>query len=140
MVDKNILKQSLNDRLKEIDDFVDSFLPNTPIKNILTKYKSELYDYEYIESIDMFSILSLKGSLKYVNKYDGKLRSGGLLVKIYKKENNKWIAIIKQIDGKKYYISFDSNYIFYKKTKSEERIDLFKLFLTDLESGEYDIV
>jgi hypothetical protein len=140
MVDKNILKQSLNDRLKEIDDFVDSFLPNTPIKNILAKYKSELYDYEYIESIDMFSTLSLKGSLKYVNKYDGQLRSGGLLVKIYKKENNKWIAIIKQIDGKKYYISFDSNYIFYKKTKSEERIDLFKLFLTDLESGEYDIV
>jgi len=140
MVDKNILKQNLNDRLKEIDDFVDSFLPNTPINNILSKYKNELYDYEYIESINMFSTLSLKGSLKYVNKYDGQLRSGGLLIKIYKKENNKWIAIIKQIDGKKYYISFDSNYIFYKKTKSEERIDLFKLFLTDLESGDYDII
>jgi hypothetical protein len=140
MVDKNILKSSLNDRLKEIDEFVDSFLPNTPIKNILSKYKSELCDYEYIESIDVFSTLSLKGSLKYVNKYDGQLRSGGLLVKIYKKENNKWTAIIKQIDGKKYYISYDSNYIFYKKTKSEERVDLFNLFMSNVESGEYDIV
>jgi hypothetical protein len=35
MVDKNILKQTLNDRLKEIDEFVDNFLPNNPIKNIM---------------------------------------------------------------------------------------------------------
>ena len=139
MVDKNILKSSLNDRLKDIDEFVDSFLPNTPIKNILTKYKSELDGYEYIESINIFSTLSLKGSLKYVNKYDSQLRSGGLLIKIYKKNNDKWTAIIKQVDGKKYYISFDSNYIFYRKTKSEERVDLFKLFVSDVDSGMYDL-
>ena len=140
MVDKNILKSSLNNRLKEIDEFVDSFLPNTPIKNILTKYKSELDGYEYIESINMFSTLSLKGSLKYVNKYDGQLRSGGLLIKIYKKDNDKWTAIIKQADGKKYYVSFNANYMFYRKTKSEERVDLFNLFMSNVESGEYDIV
>jgi hypothetical protein len=139
MVDKNILKSNLNDRLKEIDEFVDSFLPNKPIKNILSKYKNELDGYEYIESIDMFSTLSLKGSLKYVNKYDGQLRSGGLLVKIYKKDNDKWTAIIKQVDGKKYYISFDSNYIFYKKTKSEERVDLLKLFVSEVDSGIYEL-
>jgi hypothetical protein len=139
MVDKNILKSCLNDRLKDIDEFVDSFLPNTPIKNILTKYKSELDGYEYIESIDMFSTISLKGSLKYVNKYDGQLRSGGLLIKIYKKDNDKWTAIIKQVDGKKYYISFDSNYMFYRKTKSEERVDLFKLFVSDIDSGMYEL-
>lgn len=139
MIDKNILKSVLNDRLKEIDEFVDSFLPNTPIKNILEKYKNELYDYEYIESIDMFSTLSLKGSLKYINKYDGQLRSGGLLIKIYKKDNDKWTAIIKQVDGKKYYVSFDSNYMFYRKTKSEERVDLFKVFVSDVESGMYDL-
>jgi hypothetical protein len=139
MVDKNILKSNLNDRLKEIDEFVDSFLPNKPIKNILSKYKNELDGYEYIESIDVFSTLSLKGSLKYVNKYDGQLRSGGLLVKIYKKDNDKWTAIIKQVDGKKYYISFDSNYMFYRKTKSEERVDLFKLFVSEVDSGIYEL-
>jgi hypothetical protein len=139
MVDKNILKSSLNNRLKEIDEFVDSFLPNTPIKNILTKYKSELDGYEYIESIDMFSTLSLKGSIKYVNKYDGQLRSGGLLIKIYKKDNDKWTAIIKQADGKKYYVSFNANYMFYRKTKSEERVDLFKLFVSDVDSGLYEL-
>jgi hypothetical protein len=140
MVDKNILKQCLNDRLKEIDEFVDSFLPNTPINNIMTKYKNELDGYEYIESIDMFSILSLKGSMKYINKFDNQLRSGGLLIKIYKKEDNKWTAIIKNIKGQKYYVSFNANYIFYRKTKSEERIDLFKVFMTDIESGAYEIV
>ncbi len=139
MVDKNILKSSLNDRLKDIDEFVDSFLPNTTIKNILTKYKSELDGYEYIESINMFSTLSLKGSLKYVNKYDGQLRSGGLLIKIYKKDNEKWTAIIKNIKGQKYYISFDSNYMFYRKTKSEERVDLFKVFISDIDSGMYEL-
>lgn len=140
MVDKNILKQCLNDRLKEIDEFVDSFLPNTPINNIMTKYKNELDGYEYIESIDMFSILSLKGSMKYINKFDNQLRSGGLLIKIYKKEDNKWTAIIKNVKGQKYYVSFNANYIFYRKTKSEERIDLFKVFMTDIESGAYEIV
>ena len=140
MVDKNILKQCLNDRLKEIDEFVDSFLPNTPINNIMTKYKNELDGYEYIDSIDMFSILSLKGSMKYINKFDNQLRSGGLLIKIYKKEDNKWTAIIKNVKGQKYYVSFNANYIFYKKSKSEERIDLFKVFMTDIESGAYEIV
>ena len=106
----------------------------------MTKYKNELDGYEYIESIDMFSILSLKGSMKYINKFDNQLRSGGLLIKIYKKEDNKWTAIIKNIKGQKYYVSFNANYIFYRKTKSEERIDLFKVFMTDIESGAYEIV
>lgn len=140
MVDKKILKQCLNDRLKEIDEFVDSFLPNSPINNIMTKYKNELDGYEYIESIDMFSTLSLKGSMKYINKFDNQLRSGGLLIKIYKKEDNKWIAVIKNIKGQKYYVSFNANYIFYRKTNSEERIDLFKVFMNNIESGAYDII
>jgi hypothetical protein len=140
MVDKNILKQSLNDRLKEIDEFVDSFLPNTTINNIINKYKSVLDGYEYIESVDMFSTLSLKGSMKYVNKFDGDLRYGGLLIKIYKKENNKWYAVIKNIKGRKYYVSFDANYIFYRKTNYEERVDLLKVFMSDIDSGMYEII
>jgi hypothetical protein len=140
MVDKNILKQSLNDRLKEIDEFVDSFLPNIPINNIMNKYKSELDGYEYVESLDMFSILSLKGSMKYVNKFDNKLRYGGLLIKIYQKEDKKWYAILKNIKGQKYYVSFDANYIFYRKTNYEERVDLLKVFMSDIDSGMYEII
>jgi hypothetical protein len=139
MVDKNILKQNLNDRLKEIDEFVDSYLPNNPIINIMKKYKSELEGYEYIESLDMFSTLSLKGSMKYVNKFDGELRYGGLLIKIYKNTNNIWTAIIKNIKGQKYYVSFNSNYIFYRKTNYEERVDLLKVFISDVDSGVYDL-
>jgi hypothetical protein len=139
MVDKNILKQTLNDRLKEIDEFVDNFLPNNPIKNIMNKYKSKLEGFEYIESLDMFSTLSLKGSFKYVNKFDGNLRSGGMLMKIYQKDN-KWYAAIKNIKGQKYYVSFDTNYIFYRKTNYEERVDLLKVFLSDVEAGIYEVV
>jgi hypothetical protein len=139
MVDKNILKQTLNDRLKEIDEFVDNFLPNNPIKNIMNKYKSKLDGFEYIESVDMFSTLSLKGSFKYVNKFDGNLRSGGMLMKIYQKDN-KWYAAIKNIKGQKYYVSFDTNYIFYRKTNYEERVDLLKVFLSDVDAGIYDVI
>ena len=139
MVDKNILKQSLNDRLKEIDEFVDNFLPNNPIKNIMNKYSNELKEFEYIESLDMFSTLSLKGSFKYVNKFDGNLRSGGMLIKIYQKEG-KWYGAIKNIKGQKFYVSFDANYIFYRKTNYEERVDLLKVFMSDVDAGMYDLV
>ncbi len=139
MVDKNILKQTLNDRLKEIDEFVDNFLPNNPIKNIMNKYSNELNGFEYIESLDMFSTLSLKGSLKYVNKFDNKLRSGGMLMKIYQKKD-KWYAAIKNIKGQKFYVSFDANYIFYRKTNYEERVDLLKVFMSDVDAGMYDLV
>ena len=88
----------------------------------------------------MFSTLSLKGSMKYVNKFDGDLRYGGLLIKIYKKENNKWYAVIKNIKGRKYYVSFDANYIFYRKTNYEERVDLLKVFMSDIDSGMYEII
>lgn len=140
MVDKNILKQSLNNRLKEIDEFVDNFLPNTPIKNIMSKYNVELSEYEYIESLDIFSTLTLKGSLRYINKFDNKLRFGGMLMKIYQKKDNKWYAAIKNIKGQKYYVSFDANYIFYKKTNYDERVDLLKVFMSDIDAGMYELV
>ena len=140
MVDKNILKQTLNDRLKEIDDFVDNFMLNNPIKNIMNKYTMELDGFEYIESIDVFSTLSLKGSFKYVNKFDGKLRFGGMLMKIYQKKDNKWYAAIKNIKGQKYYVSFDTNYIFYRKTNYEERVDLLKVFMSEVDAGMYELV
>lgn len=139
MIDKSILKANLSDRLKEIDEYVDIIKPNDYINEIIEKFKSELKYYKYIETIEEFSLLTLKGSMKYVNKYDKKIRFGGLLVKIYKNEiNKKWYGVIKKLK-KMYYISFDSNYIFYRETQNELLTESLKCFILDCEKGFYEI-
>ena len=90
----------LNDRLKEIDILVDNLIPNDYINKLIEKYSDDLKYYSYINSVNDFSILRLKGSMKYINKYDKKIRYGGLLIKIYQK-NNKWYGVIKKSNGNK---------------------------------------
>jgi hypothetical protein len=83
----------INKRSKEIDDYVDSVKPDDYINTIINKY--DLKDYKYIDSVEAFSLLRLRGTIKYVNKYDQKLKYGGLVVKIYKREQNQhWYCII----------------------------------------------
>jgi len=119
----------MNNRLKEINDFVDNTFPNNSINNLIEKYSDQLYDYNYIKTVDDFSILPCKGSLKYINKYDKQLRNGGLCVKIFKKDDD-WIAIIKKINNKKYYVSFKKNYIFYLKNRSDLIKDWAEYFVS----------
>ena len=126
-----------NSRLEEIDKIVDSLLPNNNLDKILKKYESDLTDFEYIDTVEKFSLLTLKGNMKYINKYDKKLRSGGVLAKIFQ-ENNKWYAYIRQ--GEKLYkISFNSNYIFYVAHKEDLIRNFADLFITDYENGKYEI-
>jgi len=82
---KNIYNKK--NRLKEINDYIDNNIENN-IDALIEKYKIELTDYTYIKSIVDFCELSLRGPLKYINKYDGFLRSGGFLIKIFNKNNN----------------------------------------------------
>ena len=124
-------------RLNSINNFIDNYIPNN-IDNIIKNYSHELDNYKYIETLIDFSLLPLKGSLKYINKYDGKLRVGGLLIKIFKK-NNKWYGIIKQISGKKYNVLFDSNHIFYKNSKSNSLRTWLDCFISEVDSGKYII-
>lgn len=139
MVDKSILKANLSDRLKEIDEYVDNAKPNDYINELIKQYASEIKHYKYIETVEEFSILTLTGSMKYINKYDKKLRAGGLLVKIYKNEQNKkWYGVIKKLN-KKYYISFEGNYIFYMVNQEERLTESMKCFISDLDKGLYEI-
>lgn len=108
----------MNNRLNIINNIVDNYIINDNMDNLLKKYKDDLEHYIYIDSVDIFSTLHLRGSLKYINKYNKKLKQGGLLIKIYQ-SNNEWIGIIKKISGKKYYIKFSKNYIFYLENKSK---------------------
>jgi hypothetical protein len=143
MTDKKLFKSTLNDRLKEIDKMVDDLIPNDYINQLIEKYSEELEYYSYIDSVEEFSTLKLKGSLKYINKYDKKLRYGGLLIKIYQK-SGKWYAVIKKSNESKYYVSFDSNYIFYCENIGEIRNknlrNELEYFMTNVDNGEYDVV
>jgi hypothetical protein len=107
------------------------------INIVKKKYDSELHDYDYIDTLAKFSLLKLRGSMKYINKYDKKLRSGGLLIKIFQ-QNGKWIAILKKYD-KKYYVSFDANYIFYLDSKQDVLKDWMQYFVSECDKGTYEI-
>lgn len=126
-----------NERLKEISDIVDILLPRNDLNDMIRKYEADLKDFDYIDTIEKFSVLPYKGIMRYINKTDKKLRSGGLLVKIYQKDN-KWYAKIKQYD-KFYDISYNSNYIFYLKNKDGLLRDWADLFVTELDKGSYEV-
>ena len=51
--------------------------------DICKRYKVELENYNYISDIETFLNLDIKGNIKYINKIDSKLRSGGILLKTY---------------------------------------------------------
>jgi len=128
----------MNKRLNEIDKIINELIPNNYINNIIDKYNIELNNYKYIDNIIDFSLLPLRGSIRYINKYDLKLRYGGLLIKLYNK-NNKWYALLKKNNNKRYNILFDNNYIFYRDTNSNKLINWGKCFISDIESGKYII-
>ena len=128
----------MNNRLNEIDNTIKELMPNNYINNIINKYKTELDNYKYIDNIIDFSLLPLKGSIRYINKYDLNLRYGGLLIKVYEK-NNKWYGLIKKNNNKRYNVLFNNNYIFYRDTNSNKLINWGKCFLSEIDSGKYII-
>jgi hypothetical protein len=138
MIDKTLIKSSLNSRLKNIDEYVDSNITTDPINDLIKKNSYDLQDYDYIDSEALFSTLTLKGSMKYINRYDKKLRTGGLLIKIFQKKN-QWYAIIKSAVGKKFYISFNLNYIFYTESKPTLIRSWADFFVSEVDNGLYNI-
>ena len=135
LINDNFTKK--NDRMKEISDIVDILLPKNDLNDMIRKYESDLKDFDYIDTVEKFSVLPYKGTMRYINKTDKKLRSGGLLVKIYQRDN-KWYAKIKQYD-KFYDISYNSNYIFYLNNKSNLLRQWADLFVTELDKGSYEV-
>lgn len=123
-------------RLNDINNIVDTLDNN--ITKLIKKYSTELMDYKYVETLDEFIILPLKGTIRYINKYNGILKFGGLLIKIYYK-NNSWYCTLKQISGKKYNISFKSNHIFYCDNNSESFRNWAECFITEVDAGKYQI-
>ncbi len=123
----------MSDRLKHNNKLVDKLIKNDYINELIEEYREELNDYDYIDTVDKFSLLRLRGSIKYINKYDKKLRNGGLLIKIYQKES-KWYCIIKKME-KKYYVSFDANYFFYLDNKDNLMRNWAESFINDYDKN-----
>ena len=137
IIDKNDLPNN-NTRINDNNKMIDELLTDDYINVLINKYNLEKYT--YIDDIRVFSLLSLKGSMKYINKYSNELRNGGLLIKIYNKNNN-WYGIIKKISGQYYHVSFKNNYIFYleHRTKEQKLRHTLELFMSDIDKGKYNI-
>jgi hypothetical protein len=138
IIDKKDLPNYNNDRINQNNKMIDELLKDDYIYELIKKYNLEKYT--YIDDVIVFSLLPLKGSLKYINKYTNELRKGGLLIKIYQKEN-KWYGIIKKLNGRIYHVSFNTNYIFYieHRTKNQKMRETLELFITDINKGIYDV-
>ena len=117
----------------DIDELLMNRVNN--INKLINKYSNELVGYKYIEHLDEFTTLKLKGNIRYINKYDEVLKMGGHLIKII--NNNGWYALLLQ-PNKKYYVSFSSNYIFYQVSKEEQFRKWAECFITDIDKGLYD--
>jgi hypothetical protein len=122
--------------MSDIKLFIDSHIKDK-FDDMILKYHNELEDYIHIDSLSEFSVLPLKGSMRYINKYSKEIRFGGLLIKIYEKYGN-YFAILKKINGKKYHVSFNNNFIFYKKNSNDNFRDSLKYFIADYDKGLYN--
>lgn len=109
-----------NDRLKDIDNFVNNFFPNnneTPEEkaNNYIKEFTDLKDFKFIRTIEDFNNLKLSNRIRYVNNKN-EFRWGGILIKKIKKNDNRYL-ILANSEMKYFTISYDRNYIFKKKIK-----------------------
>jgi phospholipid N-methyltransferase len=121
--------------MDEIKIFINNNMKDK-FNDLLLKYSNELEDYDLVDSLSEFSVLPLKGSIRYINKYSKEIRFGGLLIKIYEKYGN-YFAILKKMNGKKYHVSFNNNFIFYKKSSNDNFRDSLKYFISDYDKGIY---
>ena len=114
------------ERLREIEEIAFEY-ENNKISNLLVKYKTELEEYKWIDSVEEFSVLRLANPVKYIYKKKCRIRSG-ILVKIVE-ENNRWFAIVKKMGNLFEKFDFESVYFFYGLNNNEKFRKYITLFL-----------
>ena len=134
----------MNNRLKDIDNLVESFFPQKDYENKIkekveeyhTKYKKELENYKYISSKEELNQLKLAGYIRYFDKNDN-LKFGGILIKVFENETDdihkkRTLILLQNTEGNKWTISWENNMIFYKpQTKKGD--NLRNLFISLLD-------
>ena len=134
----------MNKRLKEIDDFVNSIKTenefNSEIQQKMEKYKekfyNELLDYNPITNLKDLYNLKSAGYIRYVN-FNNEIKYGGILLKVFKSENEdeisqKNLILLQNSNNKKWTISWENNYIFYKK-QTKKGDNMRNLFISLLD-------
>tara|TARA_B100000161_G_scaffold250849_1_gene209421 strand:- start:68 stop:502 length:435 start_codon:yes stop_codon:yes gene_type:complete len=134
----------MNTRLKEIDDIVNSIKSQNDyeleieekIRSFKEKFSNELEGYEHIPSLFKFYSMKPGGYVRYVN-LKGQIKYGGILVKAFESEdksefNKKNLLLIQNSNSKQWVISWEKNYIFYKK-QTKKGDNLRNLFISLLD-------
>lgn len=118
----------LNEKLKNRNPKEDGLINYKIWKE---KYKIELLDYNYIHTLEDFSLLKIGGLIRPFSLITEEICYGGILIKIEKDIKNKWYALLgyfvnKNKNKSKFWkVYFDKNYIFYKNP-DKLRIDDIK--------------
>lgn len=124
-------------RERDIDDFINSIMTeeewkkkqSKKINYFYDKYSSELEDYEYIDTIEKYNNIINGGYVRYFN-FNDELRWGGILAKKYNYKDMN-MMILLNTSFKKNIVSFEKNYIFYKKhtTQADKTRKIFMSYL-----------
>ena len=134
----------MNNRLKEIDDFVNAIKTEneftSEIQQKMEKYKEKFYNelLDYNPVINLKDLYNLKsaGYIRYVN-FNNEIKYGGILLKVFKSENEdeisqKNLILLQNSNNKKWTISWENNYIFYKK-QTKKGDNMRNLFISLLD-------
>ena len=100
------------------------------IKKWKKKYEKELEDYEFVNDEDEFYCLKIGGYIRYFN-LDNELRWGGILLKKFKQDDRN-LMVLGNSEFKRFVISYDKNYVFYKKHQTTNDINR-KIFISFLD-------
>ena len=102
---------------------------NKKLDIYFSKFKEELEDYIYIKNLEEFINLKKGGYIRYID-FNDKLKWGGILLKKYT-YNSMNMMLLCNSSSKTFNISFEKNYIFYKKhtTQSDKTRKLFLSYL-----------
>jgi hypothetical protein len=131
------MKVSKSNREIEIENLVNSIETqeqyekkiNRKLELFFSKYKEELEDYMYIKNENEYNNLKKGGYIRYID-FNENLRWGGILLKKYD-FNSINMMLLCNSSAKTFKISFENNYIFYKKhtTQSDKTRKLFLSYL-----------
>lgn len=134
----------MNNRLKEINDLVELIIPqakfenniNSKINYFFNNYKEQLENYTFVKSKEELYELKLSGYIRYFD-LDNNIKFGGILIKVFQTKNDiedkkKNILLLQNSDGIRWSISWENNFIFYKKqTKKGDHLRNIFISLTD---------
>lgn len=108
---------------------------NNNVKKWKEKFKKQLEDYEFVRNTEELYQVKIGGYIRYINLNE-KLKWGGILLKVFK-DKDRNLMVLGNKDFKRFIVSFERNYIFYKKHKTASD-NLRKIFISFLENANND--